>query len=250
MGLALTGLTAFGLEPPAAPVALSQTVPVSPVPTFAITATAQPSFAPSAVPTATAMAATATAIATTSPPPSVTPSPLPATTVPTAESPVPTATSSPRPTAIQVSMSNRIETPAAPSSPVQRAPLRPPVPAAIPGVSIAADIPYVVRPGADQRQTSLDVYIPAAAAGLPVLMYVHGGGWASGDKDAVGAKAAYFTAHGFVFVSINYRLIPAAWPAQQAADVAAAVAWVKGTSGGMVAMARACSCSAIQPART
>ena len=75
------------------------------------------------------------------------------------------------------------------------------------------------------------MYIPAAAAGLPVLMYVHGGGWSSGDKDAVGAKAAYFTAHGFVFVSINYRLIPAAWPAQQAADVAAAVAWVKENIG-------------------
>ena len=105
------------------------------------------------------------------------------------------------------------------------------MPAKIPGVNIAADIPYVVRPGADPRQTSLDVYIPAAAAGLPVLMYVHGGGWASGDKDAVGAKAAYFTAHGFVFVSINYRLIPAAWPAQQAADVAAAVAWVKENVG-------------------
>jgi arylformamidase len=110
---------------------------------------------------------------------------------------------------------------------VQRIPRRPLVPANIPGVGIAADIPYVVRPGADQRQTSLDVYVPAAATGLPVLMYVHGGGWTSGDKDAVGAKAAYFTSHGFVFVSINYRLIPAAWPAQQAADVAQAVEWVK-----------------------
>jgi acetyl esterase/lipase len=129
-------------------------------------------------------------------------------------------------------MSNRIETPAAPTRPAQRAPHRPPVPAKIPGVNIAADIPYVVRPGADPRQTSLDVYIPAAAAGLPVLIYVHGGGWSSGDKDAVGAKAAYFTAHGFVFVSINYRLIPAAWPAQQAADVAQAVAWVKENIGG------------------
>ena len=129
-------------------------------------------------------------------------------------------------------MPARTETRVAPSNPVQRVPLRPLVPAGIPGVSIAADVPYVVRPGADQRQTSLDVYVPAAAAGLPVLMYVHGGGWASGDKDAVGAKAAYFTAHGFVFVSINYRLIPAAWPAQQAADVAQAVAWVRENIGG------------------
>jgi acetyl esterase/lipase len=71
---------------------------------------------------------------------------------------------------------------------------------------------------------------------LPVLIYVHGGGWTSGDKADVGAKAAYFTAHGFVFVSVNYRLISAAdstiRPAQQAADVAAAVAWVKGNIEG------------------
>ncbi|MDQ1301357.1 MAG: hypothetical protein QG637_1278, partial [Chloroflexota bacterium] len=105
-----------------------------------------------------------------------------------------------------------------------------------PGVSIAADIPYVVRPGADPRQTSLDVYLPATASGLPALIYVHGGGWSSGDKTEIGAKAAYFTAHGFIFVSANYRLISAAngsiRPAQQAADVAAAVAWVKENIGG------------------
>ena len=146
VGLALAGLVAFGLEPPAAPIVFSQEAPTSPTPTLAITATAQPSLTPSAVPTATAIAATATT--TASPPPSVTPSPLPTTKAPTAESPAPTATSSPRPTAVQVSMSNRIETPAAPTRPVQRAPLRPAVPAKIPGISIAADIPYVVRPGA------------------------------------------------------------------------------------------------------
>jgi len=241
VSLALAGLSAFGLEPPAAPVALSQAAPVSPIPTSPITATAQPSFTPGAVPTATATAATATAIATASPLPSVTPSPLPADTATPATattaatvaiaSPAPTATWSPQPAAAQLPMSAHAETRSAPPGSAQRTPHRLPVPAAIPGVSIASDIPYVVRPGADPRQTSLNVYIPAAASGLPVLMYVHGGGWSSGDKDAVGAKAAYFTAHGFVFVSINYRLIPAAWPAQQAADVAQAVAWVKENIG-------------------
>jgi len=236
VGLALAGLAALCLEPPVAPAAFSQAATASSTPETPITATAQPSFTPSVIPTATAIAATTAATAAPSPLPNATPSPLPADTavpaiaapvVAAIPSPAPTATRIPQPTAVQVPMSAHAETRSAPPGSAQRAPHRPPVPAAIPGVSIASDIPYVVRPGADPRQTSLDVYIPAAAAGLPVLMYVHGGGWSSGDKDAVGAKAAYFTAHGFVFVSINYRLIPAAWPAQQATDVAQAVAWVK-----------------------
>lgn len=61
---------------------------------------------------------------------------------------------------------------------------------------------------------------------MPVLIYVHGGGWCGGDKSLIGSKAAYFTARKFVFVSINYRLIPTAWPLEQAGDVAKAVAWV------------------------
>ena len=226
--LTLAGLGVLCLEPAAAPVALSQETTTSPTPTSRITASLQPSFTPSATPTAIA-----TATAAPSPLPSFTPGPPPAASAATAAtaSPAPTVTWSPQPTAVQPPMSAHAETRSAPPSPAQRAPHRPPVPAAIPDVSIAADIPYTVRPGADPRQTNLDVYIPMAASGLPVLMYVHGGGWTSGDKDAVGAKAAYFTAHGFIFVSINYRLMPAVWPAQQAADVAQAVAWVKENIG-------------------
>jgi acetyl esterase/lipase len=218
--LALAGLAAFWAEPAAAPavtVALDQAATASPTPTLPATATAEPSAMPSALPTATAIAP-----ASMPPmPPSATPSPQSAVVTATADALIrgaPTAPPRPPP-------------PAAPPATLPR----PPVPAAIPGVSIAADIPYVVRPGAQPRQTSLDVYLPAAA-GLPVVIYIHGGGWSSGDKADVGAKAAYFTAHGFVFVSVNYRLLSAAdgtiRPAQQAADVAAAVAWVKGNIKG------------------
>ncbi len=234
MGLALAGLSAFGLEtgqPAAAPIAFSQEAPTPPIPTLAITATAQPSFTPSAVPTATAIASTATSLPRVRRRAS-----RPARCLPRRSQlriirypPPPQARGRPPPRFRCQIASRRLPHQLARRSAPH---IGPPVPAKIPGVNIAADIPYVVRPGADPRQTSLDVYIPAAAAGLPVLMYVHGGGWSSGDKDAVGAKAAYFTAHGFVFVSINYRLIPAAWPAQQAADVAQAVAWVKENIGG------------------
>jgi arylformamidase len=52
-------------------------------------------------------------------------------------------------------------------------------------------------------------------------------GWAGGDHEPVGAKAAYFAKRGFIFVSINYRLVPVARPAEQADDVAEAISWIK-----------------------
>jgi arylformamidase len=219
--LALAGLAAVYAKPSTAPVIYGdETTAFTPATAAAISpaaATAQPSDTPSAQPTTTA-----TAVATSSPQPSATPTPLPTAIAnpliagATPASPTPTAARSPQPSTVP-----------SPTRPAQRAPQRPLVPSGIPGVNIAADVPYVERPGVSPRQTSLDVYVPAAASHLPVLIYVHGGGWNSGDKSDVNAKAAYFTAHNFVFVSVNYRLIPAAWPAQQATDVAGAVAWVK-----------------------
>ncbi len=41
-------------------------------------------------------------------------------------------------------------------------------------------------------------------------------------------KVEHLTQEGFAFVSINYRLVPAATVEQQAADVSAAVAWLRG----------------------
>ena len=35
---------------------------------------------------------------------------------------------------------------------------------------------------------SLDIYAPKDAKNLPVMIYIHGGGWQRGDKAAVGSK--------------------------------------------------------------
>ena len=57
----------------------------------------------------------------------------------------------------------------------------------------------------------MDVYYPQTAAGaLPVVMYVHGGGWTGGDKTA-GAGAneiPEMIKRGYLVVSVNYRLAP------------------------------------------
>lgn len=85
----------------------------------------------------------------------------------------------------------------------------------------------------------MDVW-KAKNTAAPLILFVHGGGWKRGDKgNATGAfKAPHFTAQGYAFASINYRLVPAATVEQQAADVAAAVAYVKTNAGALGVDAR------------
>ncbi|MBM3997233.1 MAG: alpha/beta hydrolase [Planctomycetes bacterium] len=84
-------------------------------------------------------------------------------------------------------------------------------------------IPYVKN--ADKLQT-LDVYAPAKAKELPVVVWIHGGGWQAGDKADVYDKPKVFTAKGFVLVSINYRLLPKVDMETLTRDVAKAIRWV------------------------
>jgi acetyl esterase/lipase len=84
------------------------------------------------------------------------------------------------------------------------------------------DIPYAT---AHPRQV-LDVYAPAGAKNLPVVFWIHGGGWQTGDKSMVALKPKAFMAAGYVFVSINHRLLPAADMGAITRDVASALGWV------------------------
>ncbi|MCZ6726291.1 MAG: alpha/beta hydrolase, partial [Acidobacteria bacterium] len=76
----------------------------------------------------------------------------------------------------------------------------------------------------------LDVYTPAQqaddASARPVMVYVHGGGWVSGDKSRIGSKPDWLLEQGFLLVSVNYRLSPQARHPTHTRDLAAALAWV------------------------
>lgn len=107
-------------------------------------------------------------------------------------------------------------------------------------VSLRARIPPEVRVlrdlayGAQARQR-LDVYLPAQPKNAPVILMVHGGGWSRGDKNVRGVvenKVARWVGRGFIFVSVNYRLVPEADPLAQAADVAAALAYAQDHAAG------------------
>jgi acetyl esterase/lipase len=71
----------------------------------------------------------------------------------------------------------------------------------------AAKVASGLRYGDDPRQT-MDVYAPAGAAGLPMLVFFYGGGWDSGSKDVYGWAAQALAARGFVVFVPDYRVVP------------------------------------------
>ncbi len=87
---------------------------------------------------------------------------------------------------------------------------------------VTRDVPYAT---AHPRQV-LDVYAPPGAKNLPVVFWIHGGGWQSGDKGMVALKPKAFTDAGYVFVSISHHLLPSVDMGAITRDVASALGWV------------------------
>lgn len=79
----------------------------------------------------------------------------------------------------------------------------------------------------DYGPALLDVYAPEGASNRPVFIHVHGGGWRNGNRKYVQSKPDWFVKNGWVFVSIDYRMLPEAEVSTQAKDVEAAYAYVR-----------------------
>jgi acetyl esterase/lipase len=90
--------------------------------------------------------------------------------------------------------------------------------------NVKRNIPYAEP--ANERQM-LDVYAPDKARDLPVIFWIHGGGWQAGDKAAAHAKPKFFVEKGYVFVSTNYRLLPDVDMGTIVRDVAKSLHWVR-----------------------
>jgi arylformamidase len=88
---------------------------------------------------------------------------------------------------------------------------------------VKRDIPYATP--AQERQM-LDVNSPAHAKSLPVVFWIHGGGWQRGDKTNGQIKPQAFMDKGFVFVSTNYRLLPQVDMETIVRDIARSIHWV------------------------
>src|SRR5688572_3246570 len=95
------------------------------------------------------------------------------------------------------------------------------------GVTVLRDVAY----GPAKLQT-MDVYLPAESKSeaAPIILMVHGGGWRIGDKrhpPVVENKLARWVPKGFIFVSVNYPMMPESDPVEQADHVARALAAVQ-----------------------
>lgn len=91
------------------------------------------------------------------------------------------------------------------------------------GVERISDVPYMET---DREHHRLDVYRPLDRSGpLPVVLYIHGGGFRILSKDTHWMMAIAFARRGYVVFNINYRLAPAHPFPAAAEDGCAALAW-------------------------
>jgi len=91
-------------------------------------------------------------------------------------------------------------------------------------IDVVRDVPYLDDGKADHL---LDVYRPVGRPGpWPVLLYVHGGGFAFLSKDTHWMMAQTYARHGFLVFTINYRLAPEHPFPAAVEDTFAAYDWV------------------------
>jgi len=104
--------------------------------------------------------------------------------------------------------------------------------AVLPAAQIVRDACYIAAP-CNTADHTLDLYLPTQRE-WPVIVFVHGGGWDSGDKNYRAGSAdvyanigRYYATRGIGVAVINYRLQPRVQWSEQVDDVRAAVSWVR-----------------------
>ena len=105
---------------------------------------------------------------------------------------------------------------------------RRPAPRAPQGVKVLRDLPYADTDNPRQR---LDLVLPEKRIGnepLPLVVWIHGGGWRNGDKrSGINRVAPVVTTGRYVGATIGYRLSgEAQWPLQ-IHDCKAAIRWLR-----------------------
>lgn len=104
-------------------------------------------------------------------------------------------------------------------------------------------MPEVIRRGIDystgpgRTPTLLDLYLPDGVARPPLVVWIHGGAFVSGDRVNLpptlspGSVFGALTAAGLGCASVDYRLAPAARYPAPIADVRAALAFLRERAG-------------------
>ena len=85
--------------------------------------------------------------------------------------------------------------------------------------------PSTQRYGVTDAET-LDIFAPAGAGRLPVMVFMHGGAWRALGKDDASGAAPTFVENGCIYVALNYANIPAVRVPDMAAQCRDALLWV------------------------
>jgi acetyl esterase/lipase len=94
-------------------------------------------------------------------------------------------------------------------------------------VDVKTNLTYYAGEGADRYRHRLDLYLPKGKRDVPVVMFVHGGGFTVGIKDQYAFVGQVFAANGIATAVINYRLSPKTSYPGHVQDVARAFAWLR-----------------------
>src|SRR5215831_19728993 len=94
-------------------------------------------------------------------------------------------------------------------------------------VEAHTNLTYFSSEGADKYRHRLDLYVPKGRRDVPVVMFVHGGGFTVGIKDQYAFVGQVFASYGFATAVINYRLSPKTTYPGHVQDVARAFAWLR-----------------------
>ncbi len=96
------------------------------------------------------------------------------------------------------------------------------------GDSDGATLQVAGQPYGPGERNRLNIWVPTGTKKtdkLPVLVWLYGGGWYSGQRDDYGFAGRAFARQGFIVVIPDYRIVPEGhWP-DFLNDSAAAVAW-------------------------
>lgn len=97
------------------------------------------------------------------------------------------------------------------------------------------NLKYYSGPDATEKH-QLDLYLPETDSPAPLLLWIHGGAWAFGDRKNEKALAEKFAKEGIAFAAMSYRMSPGTWAVPEQTegvrhpehikDVARAFQWV------------------------
>jgi acetyl esterase/lipase len=80
----------------------------------------------------------------------------------------------------------------------------------------------------DGREMHIDIYSPKnSVKPLPVILFVFGGGWRSGNKSMDAPMAIYFAQNGYIAATVEYRLSTETLYPSAVIDLKTAIRWLR-----------------------